>query len=265
MLDQAKSRSTPAIYRDATGRYFVFAAGSAKAGDDFSTSVPPGLARVALVAEAGKPAFLRIDRMEKTQRFENPGSPIVSSAGGEGAIVWVLDSNAPRSAPLYGDQAPKPMLYAFDAETLKLLWKSAPGVLRTSGKYNEPAVVDGMVLVGTDRLQAFTLGAGTPSRIARALRAPRTRPATVDHPASVAARPAKSAGDPVAAGQAIFQARCAGCHASRQPGTPSRADIARLSQAQITEILQHGPMRPMAAGLSPADIAHVARFLTTGP
>jgi outer membrane protein assembly factor BamB len=262
MLDQAKSRSTPAIYRDATGHHYVFATGSAKAGDDFSISVPPGLARVALVTEPGRPAFLRIDRLEKTQAFGNPGSPVVSSAGGKGAIVWMLDSNAPRSAPLYGDQAPKPVLYAFDGETLKLLWKSAPGALHTSGKYNEPAVVDGMVLVGTDRLQAFALGAGRSSRVARALPSPRARTIAAAPPAPLPGR-VKAGGDPVVAGRTIFQSRCASCHASGQPGTPSRADLAKLPQAQITEILLHGPMRPMAAGLSAGDVANVARFLTS--
>jgi hypothetical protein len=32
--------------------------------------------------------------------------------------------------------------YAFDAMTLKLLWRSAPGQLHTSGKYNQPFGLD---------------------------------------------------------------------------------------------------------------------------
>ncbi len=39
--------------------------------------------------------------------------------------------------------------------TLRLLWKSRPGELHTSGKYNEPAFARGSVFVGTDRIQAF--------------------------------------------------------------------------------------------------------------
>ncbi|MGN6269910.1 MAG: c-type cytochrome [Sphingomonas sp.] len=270
MLDQAKSRSTPAYYRDAEGRTYIFATGSAKTGDDFATSVPPGLARVAVVAAPGRPAYLAIDALELTQTFGNPGSPVVSSAGGSGAIVWVLDPNAPRTAPLYGELAPKPELYAFDAKSLKLLWKSTPGELHTSGKYNEPAVADGLVLVGTDRIQAFGLGTHA-ARTTLASSAARTaHPAALPRPAKPApAGPARAAktgasSDPVAAGRTLFQARCAACHMSRQPGTPSRADLAKFSHGQIVDILLHGPMRPMATGLSKQDVDKLATFLTAG-
>ena len=269
MLDQAKSRSTPSWYRDAAGQTFIFATGSAKTGDDFSTSVPPSLARVAVVTSPGQPASLRIDRLEKTVVLENAGSPVVSSAGGTGAIVWVLDPHAPRTAPLYGEMAPKPVLYAFDAVSLKLLWKSAIGELFTSGKYNEPAVVDGMVLVGTDRLQAFGLRPGA-RRVVAASKPSRQSGASgaakKSNPAKAAPVPAKPmTGDAaIAAGRTIFQARCNACHGSRQPGTPSRADLAKLSQAQIVDILLHGVMRPMASGLSKDDVNSVAKFLAAG-
>src|SRR5260221_4865607 len=87
--------------------------------------------------------------------FETRGSTVVSSNGYREAFVWVLDENARRSAPLAGNNAPRPVLYAFDAMTLRLLWKSRPGALHTSGKYNEPAFARGSVFVGTDRIQAF--------------------------------------------------------------------------------------------------------------
>ncbi|MDB5676199.1 MAG: hypothetical protein JWM65_3181, partial [Sphingomonas bacterium] len=265
MLDQAKSRSTPAFYRDEAGQTQVFATGSAKTGEDFSISAPPGIARVSLVVSPDRPAFLRVARVERTQTLQNPGSPIVSSAGGKDAIVWLLDTNAPRSAPLYGAQAPRPLLYAFDAKSLKLLWKSSPGQLHTSGKYNEPAVVDGMALVGTDRLQAFGLRAhGASAAILPVPPRATQRPKSQNGKSPTVGRATANGGDGVA-GRAIFQARCANCHASRQPGTPSRADIAKLSQAQIVEILLHGPMRPMAAGLSATDVGNVAGFLTKAP
>jgi outer membrane protein assembly factor BamB len=47
------------------------------------------------------------------------------------------------------------VLYALDAMSLKLLWRSSPGELYASGKYNEPAIAHGVVFVGTDRIQAF--------------------------------------------------------------------------------------------------------------
>jgi hypothetical protein len=71
--------------------------------------------------------------------------------------VWVLDPNARRSALLVGDEAPQPVLYAFDGMTLRLLWRSVPGQLHASGKYNEPVIARGAVFVGTDRIQAFGL------------------------------------------------------------------------------------------------------------
>jgi mono/diheme cytochrome c family protein len=158
MMDKARSRSTLAYFRAPTGDDYVYITGSSKRGEDFSISTPPGLARLKIVTSPGQPAYLQIDQLEQTQTFQNPGSPIVtSSRGGKDAIVWVLDINATSSATLYGPHAPQPILYAFDAMSLKLLWKSLPGVLFPSGKYNEPAVVNGAVFVGTDRVQAFGL------------------------------------------------------------------------------------------------------------
>ncbi len=158
LLDQARSRTTLAYFRAPTGDDYVYISGSSKRGGDFSVSTPPGLAKLKIVTSPGQPAYLHIDQLEQTQTFQNPGSPIVtSSRGGKDAIVWVLDMNAPKSSTLYGTHAPQPILYAFDAINLKLLWKSLPGVLLPSGKYNEPAVVNGAVFVGTDRVQAFGL------------------------------------------------------------------------------------------------------------
>jgi hypothetical protein len=158
-FDQAKSRSTAAYFRDARGNSYVYVSGSKKIGETLTTDAPPGLARVKVVTEKGKPAFLRIDGMEETQTFKNPGNPVVTSNGGRDGIVWVLDNNAPRTANLYGAGAPKPVLYAFDALSFRLLWKTGDGELFTSGKYNEPTIADGVALVGTDRIQAFGLRA----------------------------------------------------------------------------------------------------------
>ena len=156
-LDEAHSRSTLAYFHADSGDDYVYVTGSSKSEEDFSTSTPPGLARVKIVTSPGQSAYLQVDQLEQTQTFENPDSPIISSSGGRDAIVWVLDVNAPRSASLYGTHAPQPVLYAFDALSLKLLWKSEAGLLSPSGKYSEPTVVNGVVFVGTDRIQAFGL------------------------------------------------------------------------------------------------------------
>lgn len=158
MIDQARSRTTLAYFHAPGGNDYVYITGSSKRGENFIVNTPPCLAKLRIVTSRGHPAYLHIDQLEQTQTFQNPGSPIVTSRrGGKDAIVWVLDINAPTSSPLYGAHAPHPILYAFDAKDLKLLWKSSPGVLPPGGKYNEPAVVNGTVFVGTDRVQAFGL------------------------------------------------------------------------------------------------------------
>lgn len=154
-FDSAKSRTTSSYFRNATGEVFIYVTGSSKAGENFNTSIPPGLAKVKLVTAPDASPYLQVDKLDMTQTFHNPGSPIVTSSGGQGGIVWFVDQNAPRTANLYTGTLPQPVAYAFDAESLELLWKSAPGELFTTGNYSEPTAVNGLVLVGTDRLQAF--------------------------------------------------------------------------------------------------------------
>ncbi len=154
-INKARSRSVPAYFRSEEGRHFLFVTGQTKATEDSDDAIAPCLVRLRIVTVPGQPAYLEVDQSESSLVFGNPGSPVVSSRGGRDAIVWVLDENAPRTALLIGDNLPRPVLYAFDALSLKLLWKSADGLLRTSGKYNEPLIVGERVFVGTDRIQAF--------------------------------------------------------------------------------------------------------------
>jgi type 1 glutamine amidotransferase len=156
-MDQAKSRSVPAYFRDSQGTPFLFVTGSSKQQEDSAVSIPPSLARVRIVTPKNQAPYLTIDQLEQTLVFKNPGSPVITSNGPNGAIVWVLDENAPRTASLSGPDAPRPVLYALDAMTFKPLWKSKPAELRTGGKYTEPAFAHGTVFVGTDRIQAFGL------------------------------------------------------------------------------------------------------------
>lgn len=245
-MDLARGRSVPAAFRDESGRVLVFVTGNTKRAEGSPQSVPPSLARLEVVATTGEAAYLRIDKVENTLVFENPGSPVVSSNGSRDAIVWVLDENARRSASLAGDGAPRPVLHALDAMTLAPLWKSRPGELSTSGKYNEPVVARGRVFVGTDRIQAFGLG---PRMAARA--------------AAVAAPPATPSERPGAArdGKALYEQRCAVCHDHPQGSIPPRAIIATRPHARIVEALTRGSMRPHAEGLSAAEVEAVARAL----
>jgi hypothetical protein len=249
-LDLARARSTPAAFRAADGIAYVFMTGNNKDGEGSPTSIPPSLVRLKVAAASGKPAYLQRDAAEKSVVFGNPGSPVVSSNGARDAIVWVLDENARRSAPLAGKDAPAPVLYAFDAMTLKLLWRSAPGQLHTSGKYNEPTFARGAVVVGTDRIQAFGLGA-----------APLPRPAEKNTAiASRASAPVVIA-DSGLDGEAIYRQRCSACHDHPQGNIPPRELIARRSHSHIVDTLANGAMRPQAAGLGPGDIEAVARYL----
>jgi mono/diheme cytochrome c family protein len=157
-LNGARGRSVPAYFRDPAGVSYLLVTGSTKSAADFNTNVAPGLVRLKIVTVPGRPAYLQLDQEQKDVIFENPGSPIITSNGSRDAVVWVLDENAHRTASLYGASAPHPVLYAFDPLTLRLLWKSRPNQLYTSGKYNEPTCARGTVFVGTDRIQAFGLG-----------------------------------------------------------------------------------------------------------
>ncbi|MGH6611570.1 MAG: c-type cytochrome, partial [Burkholderiaceae bacterium] len=244
-LDVARGRSVPAYFRDADGKSFVFVTGSTKKEEGSPDSVAPSLARLEVVTAPGKPAYLRVARREMLHAFENPGSPFVTSNGTRDAIVWVLDENARRSALLTGANSPKPVLYAFDAMTLALLWKSEPGELFTSGKYNEPAFARGTVFVGTDRIQAFGLNGRRVARSADAAIAPAVE---------------KSNAAPRDA-EALYERRCAVCHDHPQGNVPPRELIARRPQQRIIETLTHGAMRPFAEGFSADEIEAIARYL----
>lgn len=247
-MDVARARSVPAYFRDAAGVLYVYLTGNSKRAEGSADSVPPSLVRLKVMTAPGQPAYLQVDRRQQELVLGNPGSPVISSRGSDDGIVWILDENARRSAPLAGPGAPAPVLYALDAASLKLLWKSASGQLRTSGKYNEPTFAGGEVVVGTDRIQAFGMGAS------------KQKPASS---ASLVASP--PAPQPVADsgldGATLYQQRCAMCHDHPQGNIPPRQLIASRSHTRIVDTLTHGAMRAQAAGLSAHDIDAIARYL----
>ena len=251
MGDYAKSRTTPAYLHAASGRHLVYLTGTAKAAEESSESVAPGLARLEIIANPEEPAFLRLDAIQPELILQNPASPVVTSLDRRNAVVWVLDVNVPRSASLYGEDPPRPVLYAVDAISLELLWRSPPGQLFPSGKYNEPLVTDGRVFVGTDRIQAFGPGASRAS-LARPESTFSAPPARVE---------AASAADDTRRGQALFDARCATCHDQERPDMPSRAELAELEAAAIVEKLTLGSMQGHALGLDAEEIRAVAHWL----
>ncbi|MBC8041083.1 MAG: cytochrome c [Opitutaceae bacterium] len=252
--DQARSRITPAYFRAADGKHYVFMTGSAKTGPKLNVSTPPGLVRLEIITKPGEPAYLKVDQNEMTQVFHNPGSPVITSNGGRDAIVWVLDTNALRTAPMQGPTASRPVLYAFDALTFKLLWKSAPEELGSGGKYNEPTIVRGLVIVGTDRIQAFGL---LPTATA-------ARP-VFPSPFPLVAAPANPPADPkiVQLGKTVYTQRCAACHSSGAIGVPAFDKITSLDETRIVETLTNGVMKPQAFGLKEREIKAIATYLTS--
>jgi len=252
MNDQARSRTTPAFFRSAAGKNYVFITGSAKTGTKLNVSTPPGLARLEIVTSPSQPAYLKIDQLEETQIFENPGSAVVTSDGGDGAIVWVLDTNVRRTAPMQGPGASRPVLYAFDALTFKLLWKSAPNELASSGKYNEPTLVRGLAIVGTDRIQAF----GLQAQAARPV-----FPSPFDQVADIQQVPL----DPnlLEAVKTTFEQRCVVCHKSGVPGIPTLDMITQLDVGRIGDTMRIGLMKPQATGLTESQINELATYVNS--
>ncbi|MDN3921329.1 ThuA domain-containing protein [Roseateles violae] len=240
-LDLARARSVPASFRTPDGALQIIASGTSKAALGSSENVAPSLARLAVKSDSR----LEIAARAMELVFQNPGSPVVSSRpDGSEAIVWVLDENARRSAALSGPNAPAPVLHAVEALTMRPLWRSAPGELATSGKYNEPIVVRGQVIVGTDRIQAFGVGG---KRMAAA-------------PKSTAVAAAADDGRPVD-GAAIYRQRCAACHDAPQGSIPPKSWIAARGRTRIVEALSRGAMQVQAAGLSAREIEAVAAYL----
>lgn len=147
-VDFAKMRTTPAYFRDASGGEHLFVSGSTKAARCDASVVPPSVVRLGVRSD-----HLAVEAKDAEIAFVNPGSPVVTSAGGQGPVVWIVDANAKRTAPLLDPATPTPVLHAVDGTTMKPLWRSPP--LGPSGKYTTPAVAHGTVYVATDRLQAF--------------------------------------------------------------------------------------------------------------
>ncbi len=157
MGNNARARTTPAYFQGVDGTSYVFYSGATKQCESCIQPVPPGLARLQVVLSPARSAYLTVDATDSTLSLFSPGSPLITSNGPNNAIVWVLDANLYRGDPLIGCCVHHPVLYAIDAITMAVLWKSTADQLNVGGKYNTVAVARGVVFVGTDRIQAFGL------------------------------------------------------------------------------------------------------------
>lgn len=263
-FDQAKSRTTGAYFRSDNGNNYLFGSGSHKAEEASQESVPPGLVRLKIVTEPGQPAFLRVDQFEQTLTLLNPGSPVISSNKGQDAILWVLDANARRTVSLWGDNPPQPVLYALDALTFDILWQSNVGDLYTSGKYNEPTIVNGTVFVGTDRIQAFGLrDNSSTSSIEKNNLQEREEQTDIGESAAVPKVTTTSSDTgSISLGRTLYNQRCAECHDSDEfAGLPSREQLSQLPHESIVSTLRDGVMQIQAADLNSEQLNAIASYL----
>jgi hypothetical protein len=158
--DYAKMRTTPAYFQSSDGTNYLFVSGATKGCESCREPVPPGLARLQVVATRGQPAYLSLDIADNFLSLFSPGPPVISSRGSDNAVVWLLDANAYRSVSLVGSSAAHPVLYAIDATTMRLLWRSAPGQLNVGGKYNHVTIARGLVFVGPTVFRPLGLATG---------------------------------------------------------------------------------------------------------
>jgi hypothetical protein len=156
-IDHAKMRTTPAFFRADDGTAYVYLSGTTKAALCSIDDVPPSVVRMRIATNDSGAAYLVRDAADGEIRFVNPGSPVVTSQGGSSPIVWVIDENALRTAPLLDPATPHPVLYAIDGTTMRILYRSRETDLEVGGKYAAPVIAHGTVFVATDRIQAFTV------------------------------------------------------------------------------------------------------------
>ena len=69
---------------------------------------------------------------------------------------------------------------------------------------------------------------------------------------------------PAPDGAAIFAQRCAGCHEHATGHTPTHEALTRRGSTNVMMALTAGAMKPMAAGMSSADMSAVAAYLAAG-
>src|ERR1051325_5936686 len=65
------------------------------------------------------------------------------------------------------------------------------------------------------------------------------------------------------AGATVYENRCATCHSSNDPRTPTMAALKQKTPQSIVDALTNGPMRQQGADMSDAEKRAVAEYLGT--
>ncbi len=159
--DHARERTTPAYFK-VNGTNYLAVAGCTKASVTGTTCVTPDVVLLQIVTPSGAPAYLQVAASQTSTAMVDADSPIITSNGSSNPIIWVLDTNLPRSANPW-TETNHDVLYALNAldPNLAVLYQSPTNLLDLGGKFDSPASGDGMIFVGTDRIQAFGITGGS--------------------------------------------------------------------------------------------------------
>src|SRR5205085_8337004 len=112
------------------------------------------------------------------------------------------------------------------------------------------------------RLTMAVAAAGMMAAVAFAQPAPPARPAAPTPKPGYVVPPENSAGLYPVSGEPIFKQRCAGCHDPAVDRAPTKAQLEARSPEEVYDALTIGAMKPMAAGLTDAQLYGITRFLT---
>ncbi len=153
--DYARARTTPAYFQ-ANGTNYIVATGCTKASDTSTTCIAPDVVLLKIVTPSGAPAYLQVAASQTSTAMVDADSAIITSNGSSNPIIWILDSNLARSANPW-TVTNQPILFALNAldPNLAVLYQTPTNLLDLGGKFDSPASGDGMIFVGTDRIQAF--------------------------------------------------------------------------------------------------------------
>jgi hypothetical protein len=159
--DFARARTTPAYFQ-ANGTNYIVATGCTKQSVTSTTCVAPSVVLLKIVTPTGAPAYLQVAASLTSTGMVDADSAIITSNGSSNPIVWILNTNLPRSSNPWTETV-HPVLYALNAmdPNLAILYQTPANLLDLGGKFDSPSSGDGMIFVGTDRIQAFGLTGGS--------------------------------------------------------------------------------------------------------
>ncbi len=159
--DYARARTTPAYFQ-ANGTNYIVATGCSKSSVSSTTCIAPNVVLLQIVTPSGAPAYLQVAASQTSTAMVDADSAIITSNGSSNPVIWILDTNLPRSSNPWTETV-HPVLYALNAmdSNLAVIYQTPTNLLDLGGKFDSPSSGDGMIFVGTDRIQAFGITSGS--------------------------------------------------------------------------------------------------------